>query len=85
MPNALRQLVSDMVAEMALRRIAPTDLAARAGVPAATAAAILAGQLNPPLAAVVKLADALGRPPRRDRRRGASPIPATRRSLLVKR
>jgi transcriptional regulator with XRE-family HTH domain len=80
MPNALRQLVSDMVTEMGRRRIAPADLAARAGVPTVTAAAILSGQLNPPLAILVKLADALGRPAGRARRRGASgsPTPAAR-------
>jgi hypothetical protein len=68
--GALDLMLSDMAAEMERRRLTPAGLAALAGVPAPTAAAILAGlDPCPPPATVVKLADALD--PRKARRRAS--------------
>jgi hypothetical protein len=69
--TALRELVSGIAADMRRRRISPTVLANRAGVPAAAALALVSDGQPPPLSIIVKLADAmerrgrLGRPARR--------------------
>jgi transcriptional regulator with XRE-family HTH domain len=56
----LAKLVSDIGAEMKRRRLTVDDLAALAGVPVPTAAAILSGtNSRPRMSVVVKLADAL--------------------------